>query len=266
MESSLQVISLCKTPKPSDSLIREWLFRFGVEHKEDVAPRVPLWLEAFGAMDPEILESLFKRALRNCKFFPKISEILEPVENVEKAAAPEAAEEAWQQVLEIRRLHWNPDIGRRDPRIPTPFERATADLSERISQAARAAGIWRDFDSVADLHTWAKKRFIESFIAWGEVEQNKFLLPDGEIKNLISGVAKLKALPAPSQDWSELHARGLEYAKTPNVRPDPAKPASCASTEAPRVIDFEGRSADLRRQAEMIREKYPSKGMEAKVS
>src|SRR6266404_4880725 len=93
----------CKTQERSDStsqLIREWLFRFGVEHKEDIAPRQPVWLEAFGKIDAAILERLFIRAFKVCKFFPKVSEILEPLESAEKNAAPEAAEVAWERVLE----------------------------------------------------------------------------------------------------------------------------------------------------------------------
>src|SRR2546429_55537 len=106
-------ISPSETQEHLDStkkLIREWLFRFGIEHKEDVAPRLPLWLEAFVKMEPALLEELFSRSLRAGKFFPKVSEILEPLASVKKAAAPEAAEEAWQQVLDIRRVYWNPDI------------------------------------------------------------------------------------------------------------------------------------------------------------
>jgi len=209
MESQLLPISLSETQERSDStekLIREWLFRFGVEHKEDVAPKLPLWLEAFGGMDAAILERLFHRALRTCKFFPKVSEILEPLASAEANAAPEAAEEAWAGVLEIRRVHWNPDI-------PGPFNRAIARLSERVRQAARAAGEFRDFESVEALHTWAKKRFVESFIAYGELEQNRFLIPDGEIKNLFAGAARAKALPAPEVDFHALHERGLRYAE-----------------------------------------------------
>jgi hypothetical protein len=207
-ESKVLAISPSKTQERSAStgqLIREWLFRFGVEHKEDVAPKLPLWLEAFGGMDAAILERLFSRALRTCKFFPKVSEILEPLESAEKNATPEAAEVAWSRVLEIRRVHWNPDI-------PGSFKRAVEKLSERVRQAARAAGVLRDFDSVAELHTWAKKRFVESFIAYGENQQDSFLLPDGEIKRLLTDAAQVKALPAPAVEFHALHERGLRYA------------------------------------------------------
>ena len=104
-------------------------------------------------------------------------------------------------VLDIRRRYWNPDI-------PGSFDRAVARLSERVRQAARAAGVFRDFDSVADLHTWAKKRFVESFTSCGELERDRFLLPEGEIKDLLAGIAEAKMLPAPSSDWSECRARG----------------------------------------------------------
>lgn len=179
-------------PKSSDSLIREWLFRFGVNFEKDTAPILPVWLEAFGGMDVVILEKLFKRALQVCKFFPKVADILEPLQATQKFAVPEAAAEAWQAVLDIRRIYWNPDI-------PGPFDRAVAKLSERVRTAARAAGVWRDFTAEeyesGALHTWAKKRFIESFIAWGELQQDQFLLPDGEVKNLLAELAKTKALP-----------------------------------------------------------------------
>src|SRR5947208_13564749 len=76
-----QLVSLSKTQEQygrTESLIREWLFRFGIEHKEDVAARVPLWIEAFRGMDPNVLNGLFVRAFRTLKWFPKVSEILSP--------------------------------------------------------------------------------------------------------------------------------------------------------------------------------------------
>jgi hypothetical protein len=140
------------------------------------------------------------------EFFPKVSEILEPLQSAEKNATPEAAEEAWEIAFDIRRRYWNPDI-------LCPFNRALAGLSDRVRQACRAAGLWRDFDSVADLHTWAKKRFVESFIAYGECGQDAFLLPDGEIKRLLADAARPMALPAPKESFDDLHERGLRYAE-----------------------------------------------------
>ena len=161
-------------------------------------------------MDAAILERLFNRALDTCKFFPKVSDILEPLATAEATAVPEAAEEAWQIVVDIRRRYWNPDI-------PGPFDREVGKLSDRVRQAARAAGAFRDFTAhewgSGALHTWAKKRFVESFIAYGELEQDQFLLPEGEIKNLLAGAAQAKALPAPAADFHAMHERGLAYAQ-----------------------------------------------------
>lgn len=213
------MISPSKTQEPSAShgLIREWLFRFGVEHKEDVAPRLPLWLEQLGGIEPAALQRLFERAMRTCKFFPKVAEILEPLQGTEKQAAPQAAEQAWERILEIRRTRWSPDA-------PGGFYGGKPKLSERTWQAARAAGVFQDFESVEGLHTWAKKRFIESFIAWGELEQDKFLLPEGEIKTLLAECSEAKALPAPQPCFEDLHKRGLTYAEklknNPSQQPD----------------------------------------------
>jgi hypothetical protein len=203
MEGQLLPISLSETQGRLDStdrLIREWLYRFGVEHKEDVAPRLPLWLEAFRGIEAPALERLFHRAFRTYKYFPKVSEILEPLTNAEKNAAPEAAESAWQQVLDIRRRYWNPDN-------PGPFNRAVSVLSDRIRQAARAAGVFRDFTAAefenGGLHTWAKKRFVESFLHYGELRQDQFLLPDGEVKEILFAFARTKSLAATNEAWSE---------------------------------------------------------------
>jgi hypothetical protein len=168
-------------------------------------------------MDQAILESLFKRALKTCRFFPKVSEILEPIQKAEKTGAPHAAEEAWQQVLSIRRLHYNPDI-------PLALTHYLGQLPERVRQAARAADVFREFEAVEGLHVWAKEHFAESFIGYGELEQDKFLLPDGEIKNLLTGLAQAKALPAPRIEWQELRGRGEAYrAEMTTPKKTPAK-------------------------------------------
>ena len=259
-------------PEPSastDSLIREWLFRFGVEHKEDVAPRLPLWLEAFDGIDPETLESLFRRALKSCLFFPKISEILKPIQKAEQSAMREAAEEAWQQVLAIRREHYNPDM-------PQALTRCLGQLSERVRQAARAAGVFREFESVEGLHVWAKKHFIESFSASGELERDQFLLPDGHIKNLLADLGQAKALPGPSHNWDECRTAGESYRErvatqgVPGLSPeerlriaDELAAAARKVLEQPRervvVVSDENRDA-LRHQAELIRARYPKTG------
>jgi hypothetical protein len=164
--------------------------RFGIEHQVDVGPRLPLWLEAFQSMNPEILEKLFIHAFKTCKFFPKVSEIIEPIQTAKEVSVPEAAERAWQQLLALRRSEWNPDM-------PNRLKDSLSKKSDRFQCAARSAGVFRDFESVDDLHTWAKKRFVESYISYDEREQCKYLLPEGEIRNMLSVLAEKKMLPGP---------------------------------------------------------------------
>ena len=175
-----------------------------------------IYAELLRDLDAEVLERACRAASKDCKFFPTPAEILERLRKTEGLAAPEAAEEAWTRVLEIRRVHWNPDI-------PGPFHRALAGLSDRVRQAARAAGIFREFTAAefenGALHTWAKKRFVESFIAYGELLRDEFLLPDGELKNLLADAAQQKALPDSQETWQEMRARGLAYAAQLSAEP-----------------------------------------------
>jgi len=157
-------------------------------------------------MDTQTLESLFRKALRTCKFFPKVADILEYVEHAKEAATSEAAEIAWEQVLDIRRTAYNPDM-------PQYLDRTLSRISERIRRAARAAGVFREHETVEALHVWTKKKFVESFLSWDEDSEALNLLPDGEIKNLLTDWAETKALPAPSVDFHALHKRGLRYAE-----------------------------------------------------
>jgi len=143
-----------------------------------------------------VLLAAFRKTLQTCKYWPvKVADIREPVKHAERNATECAAETAWQRALEIRRVHWNPDL-------PGPFQRALAALPERVRQAARASGIFRDFTASeyenGALHTWGKKRFLESFTAYGERQQDAFLLPDGEIKKLFAETAQ-KLLPGGRQ-------------------------------------------------------------------
>jgi hypothetical protein len=203
MENKLAVISQSKTQErsASDSLIREWLFRFGVNFEKDVAPVLPLWLEAFGGMNPETLEPLFKKALMACKFFPRIADILEQVEHAKGNAAEEAAAQKWSEVLTYVRLEFNPDI----PPCPACFQREQCDrhnppriyrqIGERTQRAINAAGgLAYIADCEPEEKQWARKRFIEQYIRYGELEQEQFLLPEGELKKLLAGAAETKSL------------------------------------------------------------------------
>lgn len=214
-------------------------------------------------MDPAKLESLFRRAMQTCKFFPKVSEILEPLRHAEETATPQAAQLAWEQVLELRRRHYNPDM----PQYLAARVRA---LPERVQAACRASGVFREFTAEefakGGLHTWAKKAFLESFARYGETEKNQFLLPDGDIKNMLAELAQSKAIdhkPKALLQNSRVYPSTPEIAvkrKAEEAASEVPEEMAAPVLEAPRVIDFEGRSAELRRQAELIQQKYPATG------
>jgi hypothetical protein len=174
---------------------------------EALAVFVGLWTEGFADLPDGVLEAAFRKTLKTARFWPvKVADVLQHVSRAESNATDEAALLAWERVLDVRRRFWNPDI-------PGPFNRALAALHERIRQAARASGVFRDVESADDLHVWAKKRFLESFAAYGELEQDAFLLPDGELKNMLADFSAQKALPAPAVHVADLHTRGVEYGK-----------------------------------------------------
>ncbi len=200
------------SPSTIDSLISEWVAKLAINAGAALDAKTQgvycsLWLEGLGDLSPGVLRAAFQKTLRECAYWPvKVADIRKHVSRAESNATAEAAEQAWERVLECRRVYWSPDL-------PGGFSRGMPKLSDRVATAARAAGVWRDFPTTEALQVWAKKVFIESFIAWGEAEQDKFLLPDGEIKNLLAGVAETKALRAPEVCFEDLHKRGLQYAE-----------------------------------------------------
>jgi hypothetical protein len=270
-------LSLATTSSPRDSvqtdhLAREWVITFAELYRVSLKERGPrfvdLWVAAVSDLDPAVLDAACKRTMQTCKFFPTPADIRGHIDHTEETATSQAAEIGWQRVMKIRRVDWNPDI-------PASLQRALAKLSERVQQAARAAGVFRDFESTEELHVWAKKRFIESFIAYGELERDEFLLPDGEIKNLLSEFAQTKMLPSTSDDWSECRARGEAYRTQlatqgiPDLSPEERlRIADELAAEARKLLDQqrehvhvvtvsdEKREA-LRYQAELIRARYP---------
>ena len=177
-----------------DLLIREWCVVFCTKNKEDVNVHLPVWRIAFSDIDPILLASLFKRALQTVKWFPQPSEILAPMQAAKQAIEPQEAEDAWQKVLDIRRLHYNPDI-------PQYLANALAALPERVQQAARASGIFREVSDLEQIYTWGRKKFIESYLRSGALAENSFALPEGELKNLLAEAAQRLALPIPKQSY-----------------------------------------------------------------
>ena len=191
-KNSLATISQPQTSKQpglSSEAIRQFLVKAGeVYGKQITAPLVSIWIEALETYPVETLGPLFRKVFGTCKFFPTPAEVLEPLQSVKQAALPEEANAAWQKVLDIRRKHYNPDI-------PQYLSRALAKLPEQVQRAARASGVFQEVSDPDQLHVWARKAFLESYARWDELEESQFLLPEGELKNMLAEVATAKALP-----------------------------------------------------------------------
>ena len=247
--------SRCREPRLTlGDLIDEWLPKLAVNAGAALDAKTQavfrsVWLEGLGDLAPEVLRAAFQKTLREFVFWPvKVADIRKHVSHAESNATNESAEQAWQRALEIRRAHYNPDM-------PQHLARVLARLPERIRQAARAAGIFREHDSIEALHVWAKKRFVESFIAYGELEHDKFLLPEGDVKHLIADIAEAKALPASSEDlerdWNAMRARGLAYAE--KIKGDPSQQPDLK--RAIRELTFRPSLHSLDEQKRILREK-----------
>jgi hypothetical protein len=176
-----------------EQVVRSGLAKLCILLGRDPNPAlVPLWVEALTDLSPEVARVAFARLQEifqptaACSF--PVPSLLEFILTVTGKAKEEEAERAWQYILELRRMYWNPDM-------LGGFSRGMPKLSDRLSQAARAAGVFRDFESLEALHVWAKKSFVESFLRYGELQQEQFLLPDGPLKDSITQLARAKALP-----------------------------------------------------------------------
>ena len=247
------------SPPTLESLISEWVAKLAINAGASLDAKTQavycsIWLDGLSDLSPGVALAAFRKTLRECPYWPvKVADIRKHVTHAVSRSTDEAGEKAWERVLEIRRTVWNPDI-------PAPFNRALACLSERVKQAARAAGIWRDFTESewesGALHTWAKKRFFESFNSWGEREQDKFLLPEGEVKKLLIEFSETKSLlPAPKQEPTMLPEERLRVA---DELAEAARQVIAASKPKEHLISVsdETRKA-LHFQAELIRRKYP---------
>jgi hypothetical protein len=263
----------CEQRDLSSKAIREFLTKAGeVCDYVFTSRQVAVWVDALADYPAEKLSIMFRRTLETFKpeygrKFPVLADVLQHAEKTKESATSEAAEFAFKQVLDIRRTEYNPDL-------PQYLARALAKLPERVRRAARTAGIFREHESVEALHVWAKKVFIESFLRWDESADSLALLPEGDIKKLLTEAAETKALPAPPVDFHALQTRGLEYSASLKREPPALSPearllaADNLAAAAREIINrdkekqttitvSEGDREAFRKQAERIKALYP---------
>ena len=148
-----------------------------------------MWKDAFADIDSGRLEAAFIACLRShtYKTMPTIGAVRQHLTEAEGRSTNLEAEQKWQVVLAYAQ-RTSPDYAARPIKI-----------KEQTRAAINAAGgLGWIRDCSADELQWAKKRFLESYRQWTALGKDKFLLPDGKIKNLVAEAAQLKALPAPT--------------------------------------------------------------------
>lgn len=242
--------------------MRKGLVRLAELIRKDGAPylvtplMIKVWINVFRDVHPLQAEAAFASAERELKFWPSPAEVLGFISTAEEKASQEQAEQKWQQVLHYIRVYYSPDIPCRDHDYPDGRKQNAPRILERTQRAINAAGgLAYLADCDPESLQWAKKKFIEQYVRYGELKKDEHLLPDGRVRDLLADVAgtkhvdRLLVVPPPVE---------------PAIDPAPVlkavKTVVSKAVSATRVVDIVGRKTELARQAELVREKYPTPG------
>jgi hypothetical protein len=174
------------------ALIVEWLVRYALNADKPLTAKeqslyASSWEQGFADVDAVRLKAAFIACYRTHAFktIPTVGDIRQHLQKAETGAAETEAARKWDQV-KVYAERLSPDFPDRNPPRILPRTRAAIN-------AAGGLSFIRDCD--AEALTWARKRFIESYIRWSELERDQFLLPDGMIKKLFAEVAASKSAP-----------------------------------------------------------------------
>lgn len=217
---------------------------------------VKLWLNVFADVPPHQVEAAFDKAERQFKFWPSPAEVLGFISTVENKMGQEQAEQKWQQVRDYIRICYSPDIPPRDHDLEDGRKQNAPRITERTQRAINAGGgLAYLSDCDRESLQWAKKKFIEQYIRWGELKKDEDLLPSGQVRDLLGDVAKTKIMERALDE-----PRVTEPLVPKPTEPLQSKPVPPPVIDTVRVIDVVDRRAELARQAKLVREKYPAMG------
>ena len=169
------------------ALIREWVARFALNadkplNAKEQAVYCSTWADGFADVDYSRLNAVFIACLRSHKFktIPTIGDIRQHLARAESNTAEEQAALKFDEVLGELRRHYSPDIPWHGRKISEPTQRA---INE-------AGGMGYLVECIGDNLVFARKRFIESWLRWDELQQDRHLLPEGEVKKLLAETAQ----------------------------------------------------------------------------
>lgn len=181
-----------RSGSPHEGMIRKWLAVFAENASKEVSPGLlGVWLQAFAAVEPSVLEAAFRKTLASWRItqIPPVGEIMQHITEANTTVLELSAERAWSVAL--RSAH---DLG-------NDYEIASAKEPEDQALVAgvRAAGGWRWIAQCSDEQlVWAKKTFLDIY----EKHKNApeiLQLASGEdaetFRKLFAQLGERKALP-----------------------------------------------------------------------
>jgi len=141
------------------------------------------WADGFTDVDCSRLKAALISCLRSHRFktIPTIGDIRQHLERAEGNTAEEQAALKFDDVRSEIRRHYSPDIpwhGRK--------------ISERTRRAITCAGGMAYLaECIGGDLVFARKRFIESWLRWDELQQDQYLLPEQGKKLLAEAAQRL---------------------------------------------------------------------------
>jgi hypothetical protein len=273
----MESLTLIKPPEPRsnrtaarDNLISDWLTRLALNSGVALEPGtravyVKLWTESFADLDDAPLTVAFQRTMLTWRSefgkagkLPTVGDIRGHLDATAKKELASRADLQWQKLLDyIRRYYW----------ADGPWQHKAPKLPEKVRVACNAAGGFAQLNECSrDDLVWAKKSFVESYIAWEEMNKDQWLLPEGALRNLLLEASREKALlPGPVTDSDDWLPPVVPSRIAPQYTPDVAKQrtATVNMTDAQTitaetiVVKDPNRMEFLRQQAEKMIAKYP---------
>jgi hypothetical protein len=258
--NALSTTSERRDSRTTAEIVRERIVRLAELIRKDglaypVSPvMVNLWVKVFADVAPHKADAAFDKAEKKLKFWPAPAEVLGFVSTAENKMDQEQAEQKWQQVRDYIRIYYSPDIPPRDHDLEDGRKQNAPRITERTQRAINAAG-GLAYLSNCDRESlqWAKKKFIEQYIRYGELQKDEHLLPDGKVRELLADVASTKHV-----DRVLLIPQPVEVAVEPAPVSKLVTEAEPKTVSAALVVDVVARKNELARQAELMRKKYPA--------
>jgi len=170
--------------------------------------RLKIYAEALSDLDQQQLSAAFGRALRECKFFPRIAELRELAGAGHQESEDAECRLMWDKLSRFVDRYIQSDVwGGYGIR-----EGCTVEVPQRVLDTVRRTGGWQVYKCMTPQDfPFIQKRFLEEYKAWHAVERVALerRLPSGvepPLKALVAGKSMEPAPPTEAKDASSVEA------------------------------------------------------------